>query len=200
MSYPPRTFTKIDHDDVINLITHYPLATILSACTESPLNQVCQIPLFLDQKNNCLLGHIIATNPLSMHENQKVKLLFNGPNAYLSPNYCKQDILPSWLYATVEVTGTLTIINQHEDKLAVMHSMTEQFERQFPTPWQMDKLSQKKLAMMFKHLSFVRINIETSLANYKLNQNKSMEVIQDVINSMMSIGEVELAELIKSQI
>ncbi|TMP44765.1 transcriptional regulator [Pseudoalteromonas citrea] len=195
MSYPPKPFTHIPEAQLYELIAQYPLATILSCSSPAALDQVCQVPMLFDRDTDTFIGHVTANNPLVQQENNTIKLLFNGPNAYLSPNHCNNDILPSWLYASVEVTGTLELIKDHSEQLAAMTQLTNHFEQGFDTPWQMNKLNDKMINAMFKQIRFLRITASQHKGNFKLSQNKPMRIREQVIASLHAEGRTSMAQL-----
>ncbi|RJE71041.1 hypothetical protein BGP78_21400 [Pseudoalteromonas sp. MSK9-3] len=195
MSYPPKPFTHIPEAQLYELIAQYPLATILSGSSTAALDQVCQVPMLFDQDTGTFIGHVTANNPLIQQENNTIKLLFNGPNAYLSPNHCNNDILPSWLYASVEVTGTLELIKDHSEQVAAMTQLTNHFEQGFDTPWQMNKLNDKMINAMFKQIRFLRITASQHKGNFKLSQNKPMRIREQVIASLHAEGRTSMAQL-----
>jgi len=195
MSYPPKPFTHIPEAQLYELIAQYPLATILSGSSTAALDQVCQVPMLFDRDTSTFIGHVTANNPLIQQENNTIKLLFNGPNAYLSPNHCNNAILPSWLYASVEVTGTLELIKEHSEQLAAMTQLTNHFEQGFDTPWQMNKLNDKMINAMFKQIRFLRITASQHKGNFKLSQNKPIRIREQVIASLHAEGRTSMAQL-----
>lgn len=195
MSYPPKPFTHIPESQLFELIAQYPLATILSCSSTETLGHVCQVPMLFDRDTGTFIGHIAANNPLVRQENNTIKLLFDGPNAYLSPNHCNNDILPSWLYANVEVTGKLELITEHSEQLATMIQLTNHFEQGFDTPWQMNKLNDKMINAMFKQIRFLRITASQYKGNFKLSQNKPMRIREQAIASLQDEGKTSIAQL-----
>ncbi|KAF7764285.1 transcriptional regulator [Pseudoalteromonas citrea] len=200
MSYPPKPFTHIPDTQLYELIEQYPLATILSSSSATARDQVCQVPMLFDRDTASFVGHVIANNPLVQQENNTIKLLFNGPNAYLSPNHCNNDILPSWLYASVEVTGTLELIKGHTEQLAAMTQLTNHFEQGFDTPWRMSKLNDKMISAMFKQIRFLRITASQLIGNFKLSQNKPMRIQEQVIASLQADGNTNMAQLMRDSL
>ncbi|MBQ4850443.1 FMN-binding negative transcriptional regulator [Pseudoalteromonas sp. MMG012] len=198
MNYPPKPFTEVNETDLYHLMAQYPLATILSADPNTALNNTCQIPMLFDETCSHFICHVTANNPLTLQVSKSVKLLFNGPNAYLSPNHCNNETLPSWLYATVEVEGILELITEPQAQLAAMNTLTDHFERGFDTPWQVADLDDQLVNAMFKHIRFLRIKPLQCTGVFKLSQNKPSHIRQQVIKSLMTEGQDSVAELMRT--
>lgn len=77
------------------------------------------IPLELEvgaDGNDILVGHIAKANPQwkGFTEDKEVLCIFNGPHAYISSSWYKEEEVPTWNYIAVHVYGELKILNEDE--------------------------------------------------------------------------------------
>lgn len=115
------------------LIHAAPLACIVAQTVAGLVAN--HIPLLLAPDGN-LIGHIARANP--MHEQitdgQEVLAIFQGPDAYVSPNYYpgKQDHhrhVPTWNYMVVHAHGTIGFQHDLHARRAAVGLLTRQHER-----------------------------------------------------------------------
>jgi transcriptional regulator len=88
-------------------------------------------------------GHVARANPLWREaDGQPVLLMFQGPQAYVSPNWYPSKAqhgkaVPTWNYAMVQVHGTLRAIEDPQWLRAFVTRLTERHEdgRRCPGTW-----------------------------------------------------------------
>ncbi|MFH2133044.1 MAG: FMN-binding negative transcriptional regulator, partial [bacterium] len=132
-------------------------------------------PLILDRnqgKSGALIGHMDRNNPHTAYlSNDKTLVIFQGPNAYISPNVYKSSQLPTWNYIAVHVKGR-TAITESAD--AVMDSMIKMAAilETGPNPYALDK-ENTKMQHLIKHVVGFEIEILEMTGRFKLSQNKN---------------------------
>ncbi|MCR9138370.1 MAG: FMN-binding negative transcriptional regulator [Alphaproteobacteria bacterium] len=138
------------------------------------------VPFLVDgtpDANLTISLHVARANPIHMHIGNgcKVLLVCSGPDAYVSPDwYGSEQQVPSWLYASVHVSGTAEILApgthlDHVDRLAA------QFESRLAPkpPWTSGKMNADKRDVMLKAIVAITIHVEHIHAQRKLVQHKS---------------------------
>ncbi|NOU49885.1 FMN-binding negative transcriptional regulator [Pseudoalteromonas sp. JBTF-M23] len=196
MTYPPAYFQDDSQASILALVQQAPMATILFATNDDELNNAIYAPLVFDESQQVFIGHVAANNPLAQHQSVKVKILFHGPNGYLSPNHSDELVVPTWLYANAQLTGELTLVRDHKRKLSMMNFITEHFEQPFANPWPVSALDDEKRDAMFKHIEFFTVSIHCWRGHFKLSQNKPLRVREQIKQSLSEQGSTTLAQQI----
>lgn len=82
-----------------------------------------------DGKLGSILGHFAKSNPhWEAAINQRVLIVFQGPHAYISPNwYATKPAVPTWNYVAVHCYGYLELLSNDENKLA-MDQLVNKYE------------------------------------------------------------------------
>lgn len=138
--------------------------------------QVTHLPMTLvaDEGNlGVLYAHMARANPhWKSLDQQKVKVVFNGPHSYISPSwYANGPAVPTWNYAAVHVIGRATLLDDAQTITAV-HDLVKQYE---PALLHNEALMpanyQHKLA---KAIVGFKIEIQQIEGKQKLGQHKSI--------------------------
>jgi transcriptional regulator len=124
-----------------------------------------------------VLFHVARHNPLAKLAGGATSwlLVVNGPDAYVSPDwYVSPDQVPTWLYQSVHLTGTVRILS--DDELAVqIDSLSAKFENWLlpKKPWMSAKMTPARLEAMKKAIVGFVMKVEEVEGSFKLNQHKS---------------------------
>lgn len=125
--YVPSRFAMQQRTDIMQFVRSYGFATLISADF-----QATHLPLYLDESEGefgTLYGHLARANPQAATLHQSTVLaIFSGPHAYISPRwYGKAPMVPTWNYAAVHGTGTVTVLDDTENARA-MALLVAQYE------------------------------------------------------------------------
>ena len=198
--YPAPHFQQHDSKQLQQLVNNYPLATILMPNSQSQLNDICRVPLLYDSAREVFIGHVAKYNPLSLLDGQSVNLLFSGDDCYLSPAYAHNKTLPSWLYSSVYVTAEVQLITNEDEKAQIMQRLTDHFEQYFneyaTDKWRIDEVPKQHRQAMYQQLSFIKFIPSHWRGNFKLSQNKSVEIRTAIKQSLTLLGKLSIAKLI----
>jgi transcriptional regulator len=124
-----------------------------------------------------VLFHLARHNPLIKFADSTTSWLLavNGPDAYVSPDwYVSPDQVPTWLYQSVHLTGTVRVLS--DDELAVqIDTLSAKFENWLlpKKPWTSTKMTPARLEMMKKAIVGLVMTVEEVEGSFKLNQHKS---------------------------
>ncbi len=208
--YRPKHFEEQRPQALLDLIEHYPLATIvysrdgMLAANHAPL-------LFFDgdDGSNVLRGHVARANPLwqEVADGRPALAVFNGPDAYVSPNFypTKQDtgeVVPTWNFAVVHVHGRLRAIDDVEWVRAFVVGLTDRNEAKHARPWAVTDAPDSYIDMMLRAIVGIELAIERIEGKFKLSQNRSEADQAGVISGLgrsAAHRDVEVADLMKRQ-
>ena len=193
--YPPIYFQEHNIERLQALVEQFPLASILMPCSQSDLNNICQVPVLYEPSRNVFIAHVARHNPLTQCDKQSVKLLFSGDNCYLSPSYSNNKTLPSWLYSSVQVTANVNIIESDNEKDKIMRQLTSHFEQGFTPMWNITDVPKSNRQAMYQHLNFIEFTPTHWSGNFKLSQNKSPEVRARIKQSLELANKRSIAQL-----
>lgn len=178
--YLPKHFEVTDIETIEKLVSAHPLAYVVAQAIDPISEWSCDpVPLIPDgsiEPGQLLLGHVAKANPL-WQAMGSVMALFTGPTAYITPNAypSKQEhhrVVPTFNYAVVQVTGTLSAIHDQARKLEIVKKLTEQFEREQPAPWSVSDAPADYIDAMLNAIVGLELEIESVRAKFKISQNR----------------------------
>lgn len=128
--YPLKPFRITQHEAMLQIISAYPLATLISG-SESE-KDISLIPLMgdLDQDGAIVLtGHVDGNNPQTdkLVPGEHVAFVFNGPDAYASPDIYADEQLPGWFYVMVKGTGSISRLIESEEAIQLLCDSSSRF-------------------------------------------------------------------------
>ena len=99
-NYPLKPFRINSHKLLLDIIAKYPLATVISGMDTNL--QITLLPLMHEKGEHqpgVLVGHLDCNNPQAKQlvAGAKVAFVFNGPEAYVSPDIYPDRQLPGCL-------------------------------------------------------------------------------------------------------
>lgn len=169
--YIPEAFRESDPAKLRDFIRENPFATLVSASADGPF--VSHIPLYLDPAGEALVGHVARANAHWKLAGARSTAIFHGPHAYVSAAwYGARDVVPTWNYVVVHVTGVLAALDGAETR-RVLDRMIEAHEPD-PGAFRAD-LSEAARAGLERAIVGIRIGIESWEGKWKLSQNKDAE-------------------------
>lgn len=191
----PRIFRQQDELKCIELIKRFPFASLIVQ-TEQGVD-AHHLPLVLqsDGEQLKLLGHIAKANPLwkQLTDKAQVLITFQGPNAYISPNWypSKQrdgKAVPTWNYVTVHVRGELAFQHQDTDKRAMLDALTAQLEANQTEPWQLSDAPEAYVTKMLAAIVGFEIKVQSIEGKWKISQNQAIENQQGVVTGLAAVA------------
>lgn len=172
-----------DHEEVKRLIRHYPWATFVSATSAGLV--ASHYPVLLDENGDgdgiTIVSHFGRPDD-ELHElgQHEMLVIVQGANDYVSSSwYAEGDLIPTWNHVTAHLYGTPEILSE-EENFAVLDRLTDHFERHQPHGRSLheDEAGARRAA---KGTVGVRMRVSRFDARVKLSQNKSPEVVDNVI-------------------
>jgi transcriptional regulator len=193
--YPPKYFQTSEEEQhkLRALINDNPLATLLVNIDEF-LPHISHIPFHFvkgdastEIENKVLIAHVSNQHPLAAillaKGDATLGLVFHGEHSYISPHCHTKgsgntngQVVPTWNYAKVHVTGIATPIIDPELKYQQLKISSQHFEREQLKPWELTEVSNKKIRQMLTAITFFKVRINTFEGRFKLSQNKPIAV------------------------
>ncbi len=193
--YLPKHFNETDQTRIATLIHDFGFATLISTTAEG--TQVTHAPIQLDSARNVLVGHVARANPHaeSLQNGAQMLVIFHGPHSYVSPTWYideneKVPNVPTWNYAAVHVSGTVTRIDDDAAKWKIVTELAAQYEGDSANSW-----DPRGLAAHVSKLSAIvgfEIAITSIEAKLKLSQNRSVQDQENVIAKLMASDASEV--------
>ena len=180
MSYLPAHFEETDAATQQALVRDHPLATWVVQHEGELL--VNQIPFLLDTErgeHGTLVAHVARANPVWQCLTASSVLVFQGPQAYISPNWypSKQahgKAVPTWNYATVQAHGVPKAFDDPARLLALVTRLTQVHEATQARPWQVSDAPADYLEKMLKAIVGIEIPVERWVGKWKTSQNRPL--------------------------
>lgn len=193
--YLPKHFNETDQTRIEALIHDFGFATLITVAAEGTL--VTHAPIQFDSARNVLVGHIARANPhaSALQDGTQLLAVFHGPHSYVSPTWYideneKVPNVPTWNYATVHVSGTVTRIDDDTAKWKIVTELAAQYEGNSTSAW-----DPRGLAAHAGKLSAIvgfEIAISKIEAKLKLSQNRSVQDQENVIAKLMASDASEV--------
>jgi transcriptional regulator len=148
--------------------------------------QVTHLPMTLVTEEGgfgVLYAHMARANPhWRTLDKQKVKVVFNGPHAYISPNwYATGPAVPTWNYAAVHVSGQASLLDDVQT-LEAVEALVNQYE-----PALLNNQALMPTDYQHKLLTAIvgfKIEIQQIEGKHKLGQHKSVADQQGTVTGL----------------
>src|ERR1700761_7994203 len=202
--YTPPLF-KQDHAASLKFAEERGFGTICAWNGTRPIASL--LPFYLSHAadgTTQVLFHLARHNPLlKLADGASSWLLaVNGPDAYLSPDwYVSPDQVPTWLYQSVHLTGTVRILS--DDELSVqIDVLSDKFENWLlpKKPWTSGKMTAARLETMKKAIVGLGMKVEDVGGRFKLNQDKSeadYAAVADALEQRTDTASQQIAGLMR---
>jgi transcriptional regulator len=192
--YLPEHFAENRPAVLQQLIAAQPLATLVTH-GEGGLD-ANHIPLLLDPQagpHGTLRGHIARANPLARHPGGEVLVIFQGPQAYISPNWYPSkaehgQAVPTWNYAVVHARGPLRIVDDPVWLRAQLEQLTARHEAVQARPWQLSDAPEDFLARQLRAIVGIEIPIASLSGKWKTSQNRLPADRDGVVRGLQAAG------------
>ena len=188
--YQPSHFTESDPDVLMATMRAAPLATLVhSAGGELGADL---LPMEVERQGDAwrLRAHVARANPLwKLADGQPVLVLFQGPQAYVSPalypaKAVHGKVVPTWNYTVVQAHGRLRAVDDPAWVQAFVTGLTERHETGRAHPWEVADAPPDYIASMVKAIVGIEIEVTRLEGKFKLSQNRAAEDRLGVIQGL----------------
>lgn len=177
--YLPNRFAETRIDVLHTLIQQHPLGTLVTHGADGLAAD--HIPFELGPPSKAapfgvLRAHVARANPLWRLSGSAVLAIFQGPSAYISPALFAEKaisgkVVPTWNYATVHASGTLTAIEDRDWLLAFVNRLTDRYEALRAEPWAVADAPPPYIEAMLNAIVGIEIPITRLDGKWKINQD-----------------------------
>ena len=184
--YTPPHYQNSDIAEIKDFLVQNSFGILINIVDNKPWGTHIPLELETDEKGQYILvGHIAKANPQwkSFDEEAEVLCIFNGPHAYVSSSWYKEEEVPTWNYIAVHVYGKLKVLSEAET-MQSMHRLVEKYERDSKNPISLKDMSPKTLRQVKGVVGF-QIQITDIQATYKLSQTR----VEDHPKIISELGE-----------
>jgi transcriptional regulator len=189
--YIPAQFEQRDVAAMHAIISTHPLATwVVRDADELIVNHV---PFVLDANVGdfgMLRGHVARANPVWQRcESFESKVIFHGPQAYISPSWypAKQEtgkVVPTWNYIVVHASGTARTSDDRSVLLKHVAALTAVQEPKVGRTWQVSDAPTDYIDGMLRNIVAIEIPIRTLTGKWKISQHRPREESARVVDAL----------------
>lgn len=202
MSYPPEWRRTDKSGDIVDLITRYPFAHLITA--EGGL-RATRIPFVADCEEGRpvrLRAHLNGHNPQSkIIDSAPLLIVFSGPSTYVSPNWRTNlqkaatfDYQEVRIHGTARVEPGLKFFTQLVDDLA--HRIEPQYSEVGDYPvWQSSMTPDGYIERLLPHVTSFTVTIENIEMISKLHQQFPKEDRQSIADHLSRSHRTESKEI-----
>ena len=197
--YIPIQYRNEDLEEVAEFLRNNAFAILVSQVEGRPW--ATHLPLELEagpSGQQVLTGHLAKANPQWRHfkENEPVMAIFNGPHAYVSSSWYKEEEVPTWNYIAVHIYGKLQLLSEAE-VMASLHRLVDKYEKHSKDPISLHNLSPKTLRQVKGVVGF-QISVDEVHAAYKLSQGREHDHARIIteLRERNAMGDREIADKI----
>jgi transcriptional regulator len=177
--YLPAHFAQHDRAALHGLIAAHPLATLVTLGPDGTVADLLPLKLHTgDDGGEELRGHVARANPLWRHaDGQPVLVLFQGPQAYVTPSWYASKarhgkVVPTWNYTMVQARGRLQAVDDAPWLRELVGLLTDTHESPRPAPWQVDDAPADFVQQLLRAIVGIRIPVEQLVGKWKVSQNR----------------------------
>lgn len=182
--YIPKQYQIEDRKKLISFIQTYNFAIVITIENNTPI--ATHLPFIIEERGEelYLLSHLAKANPqwktFEQHEN--VLIIFSGPHAYVSPShYEKLQNVPTWNYTAVHVYGKATLLENIDQKTALLEKSIQLFEPSYLKQWQQVATENNYREKMMNAIVAFEIKASHMQGKFKLSQNKTVNEQQNIV-------------------
>lgn len=202
--YLPSHFEQTDPAALHALLREHPLATLVSTGPQGLTADL--IPLELDPSvgpHGVLRGHVARANPLWRHaDGQPVLVMFQGPQAYVTPSWYASKprhgkVVPTWNYTVVQARGTLHAVDDAPWLRDLVGLLTDTHEAPRAQPWAVHDAPDDYVQQMLRAIVGIRIPVDALVGKWKVSQNRDEADRAGVATGLAAdAGQDALAQLV----
>jgi transcriptional regulator len=126
-----------------------------------------------------LRAHVARANPVwqEVAENPDTLVIFQGPAAYISPNWypSKHEThrqVPTYNYMVVHAHGKIVVHEEEAFLRGLVARLTRTMEANEPKPWKMGDAPADYISQMLGAIVGIEIEVTRLVGKWKLGQNK----------------------------
>lgn len=206
--YQPVHFVESDLPTLHALIRAHPLGLLISADADDL--QANPIPFLIEPSagpHGTLRAHVARANPQGQHlqNGAKALVVFQGSDAYVTPSWYETKkehgrVVPTWNYVSVQVRGTVKIMDDPAWLHSQLTALTAQHEGGRPETWSIDDAPVNFIEMQKRAIVGIEIEITEIAGKWKVSQNRASADRAGVAVGLVHEGNHEMAALVAKKV
>lgn len=201
--YLPKHFAEDDPAELHRLIEDYPLGTLVTLGADGLNANHLPFELHADLgPHGALRTHVARNNTVWQDHSpeHEALVLFQGPSAYISPNWYPTKAenhrqVPTYNYVTVHAYGRLTVHDDERWLRALLGRLTRKMEAPQPKPWKMGDAPQDFLRGMLGNIVGIEIAVTRLVGKWKVSQNRLPVEQQGAASGLRATGDPDAAAI-----
>ncbi len=185
--YIPRRYAEDDINKIISFIRANAFGILVSISNGIPV--ATHIPFFLIKKGGdwFLSSHISKGNAQKNSlTGSEVLIIFQGPNAYISPTWYTELNVPTWNYIAVHAYGEIRLL-VHDETVEQLRAMVDTFEEKAGTHMKMEEIPSKTFQNDLSGIVAFEMKVNRFEAAYKLSQNRDHKSFDTIIEKLSTM-------------
>jgi len=193
--YIPRHFQQKNREALYDLIRKHPLATLVVNTSSGLCANHIPLRLVRNSSTDIVLhGHIAKANPLWKDSSREALAIFQGTDAYISPNWypTKQEhgkVVPTWNYVAVHAAGQIQFIDERHWKANFLERLTEEHESNQEKPWAVSDAPEEFTEKMLSAIVGFEIAVRELSGKWKISQNQIEKNQTGAINGLSASSD-----------
>lgn len=194
----PGKFEVVDKVELLGFISRWNFGDLITS--HNGQLRVSHAPFLVDEQEMALYCHFgrHAAHIKDIIAAKELLILFKGPHAYVSPRWYEQkDMVPTWNFQSVTVKGRAQAVGPAE-VVMILDRLTQKHEALYENPWRIEDVSEEALKTMLREIIGFKIPIDVLCGQYKLSQNRSIDIQEMVIGGLLAGGSDMEREVVAS--
>lgn len=198
--YVPNHFKEDNIEKLHQYIRDYSFGLLIIADDQGI--EANHVPFLLTLESANPLGvlqcHLARNNSAwqRMQIGVRVLVVFQGPNAYISPSWYATKaetgrVVPTWNYLAIHAEGTAQVIDDPAWLTHHLRQLTGHNEANRAEPWSMDDAPEDFTRGLMQAIVGIEINIETLTGKLKASQNQPPHN-RDGVKAGLKMGESKI--------
>ncbi|MEC1650063.1 FMN-binding negative transcriptional regulator [Bacillus vallismortis] len=194
--YIPRYFKVTNVEEIWEFVREHAFGTIVTTKQGKPIATHLPLQLTKAEDTYYITGHIAYGNPQwrTLETCEAVLVMFQGPHAYISSSWYKQENVPTWNYQAVHVYGKASILNEEELKQDLT-MLLQKYEKHRENPVLWDTLSPQLLEKELKGIVGFKMKVQEVQAADKLSQNRKDEDYQNIVSKLYEEKDMDSQQM-----
>jgi transcriptional regulator len=193
--YLPKHFAEERREVLHAAMTAHPLALLVthgaSGLDANP------VPWMVDASRGpfgTLRAHVARANPVWKDAGSEVLVMFQGPQAYVSPGWYASKaehgkVVPTWNYIVVQARGVLRAVDDADWLRELVGTLTDRHEAGRDRPWQVGDAPDDFIAQTLRAIVGIEVELTALVGKWKVSQNRPATDREGVIRGLESQGD-----------
>jgi transcriptional regulator len=206
--YLPPAFHEKDPDILWGIVKDHPLGLLISQGEDEIIANLMPFEINRDGERAMLCAHMAKANTQWKNlDGQNVLVVFQGANAYVSPQWYESKrehgrVVPTWNYAVVQVRGIARVIEDRAWLLKQVTKVTNHHEQKV-TPgkaWHVTDAPEDYIQSQLKGIVGMEIDVASITGKLKASQNRpapDRAGVVDGLNQMGGEDSLAMADLVR---